>query len=124
MLGDFGQASLVSSRKLLSRIRARRSSVGYRNPRQLVDVHSLCFLVAIAAAEAQNPKLSLPRAIKVVWIRVLMFYVSSSAIIGLIVSSNDIRLGRDDGTAFSSPFVIAIEASGIKVRSPLRLPWS
>jgi len=35
-------------------------------------------------------------------------------VIGLLVSYDDQALGREDGTAMSSPFVIAIDTAGIK----------
>ncbi|TRM61471.1 amino acid permease/ SLC12A domain-containing protein [Schizophyllum amplum] len=72
-------------------------------------------IVAIAAAEAKNPRRNLPRAIKRVYIRILLFYICGTIIIGLLVPSNDPRLTNASGTAASSPFVIAIENAGIKV---------
>jgi len=41
--------------------------------------------------------------------------------IGLVVSSSDPALARNDGTALSSPFVVAIERAQIHVRSPTSL---
>ncbi|BGP45246.1 hypothetical protein JCM10450v2_001063 [Rhodotorula kratochvilovae] len=49
-----------------------------------------------------------------VWIRIILFYVTSVLIIGLLVSSNDPRLNLSTGDAASSPFVIAIQDAGIK----------
>ncbi|KAI5480079.1 amino acid transmembrane transporter [Pseudohyphozyma bogoriensis] len=72
-------------------------------------------IVAIAAGEAKNPKKNLPKAIKRVYIRILLFYILGTFIIGLLVSSSDKRLALGTGTAVSSPFVIAINNSGIKV---------
>ncbi|KAJ3506059.1 hypothetical protein NLJ89_g7085 [Agrocybe chaxingu] len=73
-------------------------------------------IVAIAAGEAKNPRRNLPRAIRRVYIRILLFYVGGTAVIGLLVPSNDSRLGLTEGkgTAAASPFVIAIERAGIK----------
>ncbi|KAI5477899.1 amino acid transmembrane transporter [Pseudohyphozyma bogoriensis] len=71
-------------------------------------------IVAIAAGEAANPKKTLPRAIKTVYIRILMFYIVGTFVIGLLVSSADPRLDLSTGTAISSPFVIAINNAGIK----------
>lgn len=51
-----------------------------------------------------------------VWIRIILFYVSSVLIIGLLVPSNDPRLNLSTGDAASSPFVIAMQDAGIKVR--------
>ncbi|KAL1738913.1 amino acid permease/ SLC12A domain-containing protein, partial [Schizophyllum fasciatum] len=72
-------------------------------------------IVAIAAAEAKNPRRNLPRAIKRVYIRILLFYICGTIVIGLLVPSNNERLVSGSGTASSSPFVIAIENAGIKV---------
>ncbi|BGP00891.1 hypothetical protein NBRC10513v2_001015 [Rhodotorula toruloides] len=71
-------------------------------------------IVAIAAAEAKNPKKTVPSAIKKVWVRIVLFYVCSVTVIGLLVSSADPRLNLSDGTAASSPFVIAVKDAGIK----------
>ncbi|GAA6000783.1 hypothetical protein JCM10207_004658 [Rhodosporidiobolus poonsookiae] len=72
-------------------------------------------IVALAAAEAKNPKKTIPSAIRKVWIRIIVFYVLSVLMIGLLVSSSDPRLNLSTGTAASAPFVIAIKDSGIKV---------
>ncbi|KAJ7233154.1 amino acid permease-domain-containing protein, partial [Mycena haematopus] len=64
-------------------------------------------IVAIAAGEAKNPRRNLPKAIKRVYIRILLFYIGGVIIIGLLVPSNDSHLNLASGTAASSP-------SGIK----------
>ncbi|KAF7355053.1 Amino acid permease [Mycena sanguinolenta] len=71
-------------------------------------------IVAIAAGEAKNPRRNLPKAIKRVYIRILLFYIGGVTVIGLLVPSNDSHLNLSSGTAASSPFVIAIQRSGIK----------
>ena len=71
-------------------------------------------IVAIAAGEAKNPRRNLPKAIKRVYIRILLFYIGGTFIIGLLVPSNDPGLNLNSGDAASSPFVIAIETAGIK----------
>ncbi|OCF43945.1 AAT family amino acid transporter [Kwoniella heveanensis CBS 569] len=70
-------------------------------------------IVAIAAGEAKNPRRNLPRAIKKVYIRILVFYLGGTFIIGLLVPSNDKGLALNSGTALASPFVIAIRRAGI-----------
>ncbi|KAJ7937336.1 amino acid permease [Mycena leptocephala] len=72
-------------------------------------------IVAIAAGEAKNPRRNLPKAIRRVYIRILLFYIGGVIIIGLLVPSDDDRLNLSTGTAASSPFVIAIQRSGIKI---------
>ncbi|KAJ7282746.1 amino acid permease [Mycena rebaudengoi] len=76
-------------------------------------------IVAIAAGEAKNPRRNLPKAIRRVYIRILLFYIGGVIIIGLLVPSNHPGLhltpdSTDKGTAAGSPFVIAIKTSGIK----------
>ncbi|OJT12498.1 Lysine-specific permease [Trametes pubescens] len=71
-------------------------------------------VVAIAGAEVKNPRRNIPKAIKRVYVRLLLFYVGGVTIIGLLVPSNDDRLNLNDGTAAASPFVIAISNAGIK----------
>jgi len=71
-------------------------------------------IVAIAAGEAKNPRRNLPRAIKRVYIRILLFYIGGTLIIGLLVPSNDSDLNLQSGNAAASPFVIAIKRAGIK----------
>ncbi|KAH9004407.1 amino acid permease [Lactarius hatsudake] len=71
-------------------------------------------IVAIAAGEAKNPRRNLPKAIRRVYIRILLFYIGGVTVIGLLVPSNDPNLGLNKGTAAASPFVIAIKRSGIK----------
>jgi len=71
-------------------------------------------IVAIAAGEAKNPRRNLPKAIKRVYIRILLFYIGGTIIIGLLVPSNDPALNLKVKDAGSSPFVIAIKRAGIK----------
>ena len=68
----------------------------------------------IAAGEAKNPRWNVPRAIRRVYIRILIFYIGGVTIIGLLVPSNSPSLNLGSKTAAASPFVIAIKRSGIK----------
>lgn len=75
-------------------------------------------VIAVAAAEAENPRRNIPRACnRVVW-RVLIFYIGGILAIGLTVSSSDPHLlaaiASDSPGAGRSPFVIAINNAGIK----------
>ncbi|KIJ51458.1 hypothetical protein M422DRAFT_224084 [Sphaerobolus stellatus SS14] len=71
-------------------------------------------VVAIAAGEAKNPRRNLPKAIKRVYIRILVFYIGGTTVIGLLVPSNDPGLNLTLQNAAASPFVIAISRAGIK----------
>ena len=63
----------------------------------------------------KNPRRNIPKAIRNVYIRLLLFYIGGVIVIGLLVPSNDPRLDIADGTAAASPFVLAINNAGIKV---------
>ncbi|OAV92350.1 hypothetical protein PTTG_08879 [Puccinia triticina 1-1 BBBD Race 1] len=71
--------------------------------------------VALAAAETENPRKTVPRAIRTVFYRLLLFYVASAFVIGIVVPFNDPQLLGGTGDASSSPFVIAINRSKIKI---------
>lgn len=72
-------------------------------------------LVGLAAAETENPRKSLPSAVKQVFWRIALFYVISLTLVGLLVPYTDPRLlsGKTDVDATASPFVIAIQNAGI-----------
>lgn len=70
-------------------------------------------LVSLTAAESkQNPRIALPRAIKMVFYRIVVFYMLTLTLIGFLVSSQNDNLTSASST-FASPFVIAIKAGGI-----------
>ena len=71
-------------------------------------------LVALAAAETENPRKSLPKATKQVFWRVTIFYLLTSIVIGCLVPYTNTDLLDGQGIA-ASPFVIAINQGGIKV---------
>ncbi|KFY33391.1 hypothetical protein V495_08313 [Pseudogymnoascus sp. VKM F-4514 (FW-929)] len=73
-------------------------------------------LVGLAAAESDNPRKTLPTAIKQVFWRILLFYMASLTIVSLLVPYGDSRLlGAGSTDAKASPFVIAIENASISV---------
>lgn len=73
-------------------------------------------LVGLGAAEAQNPRKSLPTAIKQVFWRITLFYIVSLTLVGLLVGYNDDRLiGNSSADVNASPFTIAINNAGIAV---------
>jgi amino acid transporter len=74
----------------------------------------------VAAAEAKNPRRNIPKAIKRVYIRVLLFYIGGVLIIGLLVPSNNPLLDLNSDNASASPFVIAFNTAGIKTLPSVR----
>lgn len=72
-------------------------------------------LVGLAAAEAADPRKSLPKATKQVFWRIATFYVLSLFIVGLILpSDNKDLLGASGANTKASPFVLAIQLAGVK----------
>ncbi|EGV60629.1 arginine, lysine, histidine permease Can1p [Yamadazyma tenuis ATCC 10573] len=72
-----------------------------------------CELIGIASGEMKSPK-SLPKAIRSIYIRIIVFYLLSMFFMGLLIPYTNPRLGGD-GYAVSSPFVIAMDLAGTKV---------
>jgi amino acid transporter len=72
-------------------------------------------VITTAAAETRNPRRAIPQAARRIFIRVVLFYVVTIFMIGLVVPSNDPNLVHSTGTASQSPFVIAATRAGIKV---------
>jgi amino acid transporter len=73
-------------------------------------------LVGLAAAEAGNPRKTLPTAIKQVFWRICLFYMVALTLVSLLVPYGDGRLlGSGSTDAKASPFVIAINNAGIAV---------
>jgi amino acid transporter len=70
--------------------------------------------ITVAAAETKSPRRAIPMAAKRIFIRVLLFYVLSIFMLGLVVPSDDPNLLHSSGTASQSPFVIAATRAGIK----------
>lgn len=60
-----------------------------------------------------NPRRNIPKAIKRVYVRILLFYIGGVTIIGLLVPSDSPELTLGTGNAAASPFVIAIKSAGI-----------
>ncbi|MBV7504048.1 amino acid permease [Bacillus sp. sid0103] len=71
-------------------------------------------LVGIAAGESEEPEKNVPKAIRQVFWRILLFYIVAIAVIGLIIpyTSPDL-LGRDVDNIAVSPFTLVFEKVGI-----------
>lgn len=71
-------------------------------------------LVGLAAAEAKDPRKSLPTATKQVFWRIAFFYIISLFVLGLILPSDDPSLlGASGANTKASPFVLAIQKAGV-----------
>lgn len=75
-------------------------------------------LVGVTVGEAANPRRVIPRAIKLTFYRILLFYVVLIFFLGMLVPFDSPELAKSvsEGktTAASSPFVIAIQIAGIQ----------
>lgn len=72
-------------------------------------------IVAVAASETENPRRNIAKAIRRVFYRILVFYILGVFIAGLIVPSDNPDLLAGTGFSAKSPFVIAMQISGIRV---------
>lgn len=74
-------------------------------------------LVGITVGEAQNPRKTIPRAIKLTFWRILIFYVLSVFLLGMIIPYDSPELifatKKTGNSAAASPFVAAIKVAGI-----------
>ena len=75
-------------------------------------------LVGVVVAEAQNPRKTVPKAIKLTFWRILFFYCLSVLLVGMIVPYNSPKLAfavsSGGSGASASPFVVAATTAGVK----------
>lgn len=77
-------------------------------------------LIGVAAGEADNPSATIPRAVRQIFWRILMFYMLSILVIGLILPYNDpslLKNGMEDVGA--SPFTLVFERAGMAFAASL-----
>ncbi|KAF9911982.1 hypothetical protein EC991_001429 [Linnemannia zychae] len=72
-------------------------------------------LVGIAAGETKNPRKNVPRAIRQVFWRILMFYILTILIIGMTIPYDDEALANEGGSIKSSPFTRVFVQAGISI---------
>lgn len=73
-------------------------------------------LVGVTVGEAANPRKVIPKAIKLTFYRILLFYVVLVFFLGMLVPYNSkllIDSNKKSNNASASPFVVAITISGI-----------
>lgn len=71
-------------------------------------------LIGVAAGESENPRKNVPKAIKQVFWRIVLFYILSIFIIGLIIPYDDPLLLKGDVSDISvSPFTLVFIKAGI-----------
>ncbi len=71
-------------------------------------------LVGVAAGEAKDPEKTVPRAIRTVFVRILLFYVGAIAIIGFLIPyTSPNLLGSEVEDVSISPFTLVFENAGV-----------
>ena len=71
-------------------------------------------LVGVAAGEAENPEKNVPRAIRTVFVRILLFYVGAIAIVGFLIPyTSPFLLGSGVEDISISPFTLVFENAGV-----------
>ncbi|KAK6206708.1 amino acid permease [Colletotrichum tabaci] len=74
-------------------------------------------LVGVTVGEAKNPRLSMPKAVRLTFMRIVFFYVISVFLLGMVVPYNSPELvfaAKAKTSAAASPFVVAITIAKIK----------
>lgn len=69
--------------------------------------------VAITAGESEDPAKSMPKAVKQVFWRILLFYIGSIVVISAIIPYTDPLLLNESGSVLQSPFTIVFNRIGI-----------
>ena len=71
-------------------------------------------LVGVAAGEAENPEKTVPRAIRTVFVRILLFYIGAIAVIGFLIPYTDPHLLATEVEDVSiSPFTLVFQNAGV-----------
>ncbi len=71
-------------------------------------------LIGIAAGESEDPARNVPKAVRKVFWRILLFYVFAILIIGLLIPYTDPQLLRNElGDISVSPFTLVFERAGL-----------
>nr|WP_232345610.1 amino acid permease [Paenactinomyces guangxiensis] len=71
-------------------------------------------LVGVAAGESENPKQNVPRAIRQIFWRILLFYGLAILVIGLLIPYTHPNLASDDIESIAkSPFTLIFEKAGL-----------
>ncbi|KAK3491579.1 amino acid permease/ SLC12A domain-containing protein [Neurospora crassa] len=72
-------------------------------------------LVGIAAGETEDPRRNVPRAIRMTFYRIFLFFIMTVFFIGILIPYDNKDLNNGGYTAAASPFVIAAQLAGVKV---------
>lgn len=72
-------------------------------------------MVAVASGEAENPEKTIPKAIRAVFWRILLFYIGAIAVIGFLLPYTDKRLlsASESEDITIAPFTLVFDRAGI-----------
>ncbi len=71
-------------------------------------------LIGVAAGESENPRTTIPRAVRQVFWRILLFYVFAIFVIGVLIPYTDPNLLKTDVTDIGvSPFTLVFRHAGL-----------
>ncbi len=71
-------------------------------------------LLGVAAGESENPRVNIPKAIRQVFWRILLFYILAIFVIGMLISyTNPVLINGDVDNIAVSPFTIVFENAGL-----------
>lgn len=77
-------------------------------------------LIGVAAGEAEDPERTIPRAIRTIFWRILLFYIGAIAVIGFLIPYTDPSLLNSSETNISvSPFTLVFDKAGILAAASL-----
>ena len=77
-------------------------------------------LIGITAGESENPEQSIPRAVKQIFWRILIFYILAILVIGLLIPYTSPQLlGADVDEIAKSPFTLVFERAGLAFAAAL-----
>lgn len=72
-------------------------------------------LVGVAAGEARDPETALPRAIRSIFWRILLFYIGAIAVIGFLIPYTTPELLNPNEDISISPFTLVLKNAGVLV---------
>lgn len=77
-------------------------------------------LVGVAAGEAENPRRDVPKAIKTIFWRIMLFYIGAIFVIGMLIPYLDPSLLSSEASDIAtSPFTLVFERAGIAFAAAL-----
>lgn len=71
-------------------------------------------LIGVAAGESNNPRVNIPKAIRQVFWRILLFYIFAIFVIGMLISYTDpVLINGDVASIAASPFTVVFQNAGL-----------